>query len=117
MLFRSLAGGTDDMIDDEGDKDEFTLQNIHNLSEIDMESFLETISATEDIHLFGALVNVSSIMKGNLRECADALAELVWGRLDYWFMYISNSLKFYIKIIGSLPRYHSVYHHKNTPSS
>ena len=56
-------------------------------------------------------------MKGNLRECADALAELVWGRLDYWFMYISNSLKFYIKIIGSFPRYHSVYHHKNTPSS
>ena len=45
------AGGTDNVIDDEGDEDEFTLRNIHNLSEIDMESFLETISATEDIHL------------------------------------------------------------------
>jgi hypothetical protein len=75
-------------------------RNIHNsnLSEIDIESFLETISATEDIHSFGAFVNVSPIMKENLRECADsdALAELVWGRLKYRFMYTlaSDSLMF-----------------------
>jgi hypothetical protein len=79
--------------DDEED-DEFTLRrNIHNsnLSEIDTESFLETISATKDIHSFGAFVNVSPIMKENLQECADsdalASAELVWRRLKYRFMY------------------------------
>jgi hypothetical protein len=89
------AGSTDDEEDDE-----FTFRNIHNsnLSEIDIESFLETISATEDIHSFGAFVNVSPIMKENLRECADsdALAELVWRRLKYRFMYTlaSDSLMF-----------------------
>jgi hypothetical protein len=57
-----------------------------------------TISATEDFHSFGAFVNVSPIMKENLRECADsdALAELVWRRLKYRFMYtlVSDSLMF-----------------------
>ena len=82
------AGSTDDE-----EEDEFTLRDII-LSEIDIESFLDTISATEDVHSFGALVNVSPIMKENLRECADALAELVWGRLKYRFMYMSDSLMF-----------------------
>jgi hypothetical protein len=55
------TGSTDDEEDDE-----FTLRNIHNLSEIDIEGFLDAISATEDVHSFVALVNVSSIMKENL---------------------------------------------------
>ena len=85
---------------DDEEEDEFTLRNIHNLSEIDIESFLTTISATEDVHSFGALVNVSPIMKENLRECADALAELVWERLKYRFLYMSDSLMFFcIRII------------------
>jgi hypothetical protein len=88
------TGSTDDEEDDE-----FTLRNIHNLSEIDIEGFLDAISATEDVHSFVALVNVSSIMKENLRECADALSELVWERLKYRFMYMSDSLMFYIRII------------------
>jgi hypothetical protein len=91
------AGSTDGRSDEE--EDEFTLRNIHNLSEIDIESFLDTISATEDVHSFGALVNVSPIMKENLRECAEELVGLVWGRLKYRFMYISDSLMFYIRVI------------------
>jgi hypothetical protein len=93
------AGST--QADDEED-DEFTLWNIHNLSEIDIESFPDMISATEDVHSFGALVNVSPIVKENLRECADALSELVWERLKYRFMYMSNSSVFYItsRVIG-----------------
>ena len=60
------------------------------LSKLDLDLFLETISA-DDLTSFSALVDISPLICGemNLREKADLLAKTIWERLKYRFMSVS----------------------------
>ncbi|KAJ6602864.1 hypothetical protein DFH09DRAFT_810636, partial [Mycena vulgaris] len=55
-----------------------------------LDTFLDALSAAGDIKMFSALVDVSALEKEEVRDTADAVAELVWERIGYRFHYHST---------------------------
>ncbi|KAK6972001.1 hypothetical protein R3P38DRAFT_2550175 [Favolaschia claudopus] len=56
---------------------------------MDIDAFLDALTAAGDIKLFTALVDVSALGKDSVRDAADTIADLIWDKIDYRFLYHS----------------------------
>ncbi|KAJ7849855.1 hypothetical protein B0H14DRAFT_2582333 [Mycena olivaceomarginata] len=57
---------------------------------VNVDTFLDALSAAGDIKMFSALVDVSALGKEDIRDATDNVAELVWERIGYRFHYQSS---------------------------
>jgi hypothetical protein len=72
----TTSGGTDDASDFIG------------VVAVNVDTFLDALSAAGDIKMFSALVDVSALGKEDVRDAMDSVAELIWERIGYRFLYV-----------------------------
>ncbi|KAK6974646.1 hypothetical protein R3P38DRAFT_2583717 [Favolaschia claudopus] len=96
---REKNGANKENISDETEDEKSDLSEFIGASAMDLDAFLNALTDAGDINLFSALVDVSGIEKEEVKETADAIAELVWEKIGYRF------------------HYHSVYHFKNSATA
>ncbi|KAK7007107.1 hypothetical protein R3P38DRAFT_2438938, partial [Favolaschia claudopus] len=58
---------------------------------MDIDAFLDALTAAGDIKLFTALVDVSALGKYSVRDAADTIADLIWDKIDYRFLCFKRS--------------------------
>jgi hypothetical protein len=63
---------------------------------VNVDTFLDALSAAGDIKMFSALVDISALGKDDVRDATDSVAELVWEKIGYRFQYVflAQCLKF-----------------------
>ncbi|KAK6966913.1 SWIM-type domain-containing protein [Favolaschia claudopus] len=96
---REKNGTNKENLSDETEDEKLDLSEFIGASAMDLDAFLDALTDAGDINLFSALVDVSGIEKEDVKETADAIAELVWEKIGYRF------------------HYHSVYNFKNSATA
>lgn len=73
------------------DDNEINDVNLLGAKAVELDAFLASLSAYEDIKSISAYVNISSIQAPSMRETADKVAKAIWESLRYRFTYVISN--------------------------
>lgn len=75
-----------DAPDNADSRDEDDLEDLSLLTVLDLNAFLEAISAVDGMKSFTAQVDISHLKLNTSKDCANALAKSIWNRLKFRFV-------------------------------
>jgi hypothetical protein len=82
---KNKENSQDENFEDDADTGTDDIADFFNMSAVNLDAFLASLSACEKVHSISARVDISSIQSWDIREIADRVAKAIWESLRYRF--------------------------------